>query len=158
MGFIQAIQSAYLKVFDFSGRASRSEYWYFVLFTFILGFLYGMIGVFNNTLQILLKSYIISVISFIIMSVPYYTVSVRRLHDINFSGNWIIPLIIFDIIQKTLSTFLLSHSANPTIIMVVIVICIAQLFYMILMAQPGTKSSNKYGPNPLDKTFQKIEA
>ena len=36
MSFLQAIQSGFSNLTNFSGRAPRSEYWYWILFTFIL--------------------------------------------------------------------------------------------------------------------------
>lgn len=35
MNFVQAIRSVFVNYFNFSGRASRSEYWFFYLFLFI---------------------------------------------------------------------------------------------------------------------------
>ena len=39
MGFVKSINSAFIKCFDFKSRASRSEFWYFYLFTTIVGFI-----------------------------------------------------------------------------------------------------------------------
>ena len=38
MGFFSAIKTCYMKSFPFSGRATRSEYWWFGLFQTLLGF------------------------------------------------------------------------------------------------------------------------
>ena len=65
---------------NFSGRASRSEYWYFllvnILVTFIITLLFGESG-------------IISKIYTLIIFIPSLAVSIRRLHDIDKSGWWV---------------------------------------------------------------------
>lgn len=71
------------KYADFSGRSRRSEYWYFVLFNFLIslvaGFIDGAIG-----FQVL--GLIVSLALFI----PGIAVSVRRLHDVGRSGWWLL--------------------------------------------------------------------
>lgn len=44
VSFIEAIQMGFQKYCCFTGRASRSEYWWWVLFTFIIGAVLGMFG------------------------------------------------------------------------------------------------------------------
>ena len=36
MGFIEAIKSGYNRAFDFQGRSSRSEYWFWTLYQFLV--------------------------------------------------------------------------------------------------------------------------
>ena len=91
----------YLKVLrhyaDFSGRAQRAEFWYFILFnmiiSIILGVVDGMIGTFDPQTGYGLLSGIYSLAVFI----PTVAVTTRRLHDIGKSGWWqliaLIPLI-----------------------------------------------------------------
>lgn len=81
----------------FSGRARRKEYWYFVLFNviagFILGFIDGITGMFNAEAGIGLLGIIYS----LAVIIPSIAVAVRRLHDTGRSGWWLligfIPLI-----------------------------------------------------------------
>jgi uncharacterized membrane protein YhaH (DUF805 family) len=94
MGFIESIQTVYSKYVSFSGRASRSEYWWFQLFYFIV-----VIG-------ISFASYAASAdggTSFVLLIweigniLPLIAVQVRRLHDTDRSGWWcllaLIPLV-----------------------------------------------------------------
>lgn len=82
---------------QFSGRASRSEYWYFVLIyilaSVLLGFLDGFLGTYSYTADVGLLSGIL----ILGLLIPSLAVSVRRLHDTNKSGWWLliglIPLI-----------------------------------------------------------------
>ena len=89
MGFIEAIKVCFSKYFDFSGRARRSEYWFFYLFTIIsslaLGFVEGLIGIFPNTDQAILAN-----IFSLLVLIPSIAVGVRRLHDTNRSGWWLL--------------------------------------------------------------------
>lgn len=63
---------------NFEGRASRSEYWNFVLFNFLVSLVLGLISA--GTLAIV---YSVAVI------IPSIAVAVRRLHDIGKSG-WLL--------------------------------------------------------------------
>jgi uncharacterized membrane protein YhaH (DUF805 family) len=85
------------KYATFSGRAQRAEYWYFILFYFLiylgLAMLDGLTGTFNAETGVGVLTAIFSLATFL----PYLAVGVRRLHDIGRSGWWlligIIPLI-----------------------------------------------------------------
>ena len=82
---------------EFNGRARRSEYWYFVLFnlviSFVIGFTFGVIAGLLDMPALANLAYLWSLAMFI----PGLAVSVRRLHDIDRSGWWLllslIPLV-----------------------------------------------------------------
>ena len=84
MGFTESLRTCFGKYAKFDGRASRSEFWYFVLFCFVYffvaGFLLGFSGVsdaaFDGATLVLL----------IPIFIPSIAVAARRLHDINQSG------------------------------------------------------------------------
>ncbi len=80
------------KYATFSGRASRSEFWWFWLATYILGVIVGLI---STTLA--------SIVG-LALFLPSLAVAVRRIHDSEHSGWWVIcPIvnIIFLIIPGT---------------------------------------------------------
>ena len=82
---------------DFTGRARRSEYWYFVLFNFIVSILIGLsLGVIAGLLNVPALVYLAYLWSLAVF-IPSLAVSVRRLHDIGRSGWWLllslIPLV-----------------------------------------------------------------
>ena len=85
ISFYEAVKTCLVKFFTFSGRASRAEYWYFVLFSWGVHF-FGYILIYLTETDIIYNSLLIFGW---IMSVPVLTVSVRRLHDINRSGLWL---------------------------------------------------------------------
>ena len=86
---VSAIQQNYC---NFSGRASRSEYWWYALFTFILSAAIGIIFCWSqDTMNI------VNGIVNLALLLPGLGLAVRRLHDIGKSGWWLllafIPLI-----------------------------------------------------------------
>ena len=84
MGFIEAIKSCLSKYSQFKGRSSRSEFWFFLLFSFIYffiaGFLLAFIGSSQETMDVA------TLVLLIPIFIPGIAVSARRLHDINQSG------------------------------------------------------------------------
>ena len=87
MNFFEAIKTCFSKYAVFSGRASRSEFWYFFLFGFIGGSVTLIID--SMILGFNIDSYgPINSIFTIITFLPYLSVGARRLHDINRSGWW----------------------------------------------------------------------
>ncbi|WP_114748189.1 DUF805 domain-containing protein [Pleomorphovibrio marinus] len=80
---------------QFSGRARRSEFWYFALFNFLIGVGLAIVDVFVGTMA-LNGLYSLAVL------VPSIAVAVRRLHDTGKSGLWVlagfIPVIGFIIL------------------------------------------------------------
>lgn len=90
MSFMEAVKTCYSKYATFSGRASRSEYWWFFLFFilvyFILGFLAGMLG--SDLVMMLTGAF------GLISLIPSLAVGARRLHDIDKSAWWLLISII----------------------------------------------------------------
>jgi uncharacterized membrane protein YhaH (DUF805 family) len=69
--------------FDFSGRASRQEYWMFVLFYIIVSIVVSMIATATEI-------YFLETIFALALLLPALGISVRRLHDVNKSGWWVL--------------------------------------------------------------------
>ena len=87
MNFTQAIISCFYKYTIFTGRAIRSEYWYWRLFELILVLLAFRLDIIFFT-ENELGSF--SLFIFFLTSIPGASVSIRRLHDINKSGWWLL--------------------------------------------------------------------
>ena len=112
---------------NFSGRASRSEYWYFVLLNFIISMVFNIItfvlasnGASDGLTVVQVLSWIVSLALFL----PGLGVSVRRLHDIGKSGWWLFIILI------------------PC--------CIGLIWLVILMCKGSEMEENEYGPVPED--------
>jgi uncharacterized membrane protein YhaH (DUF805 family) len=92
MNFRQAIAACISKYIVFEGRACRSEYWYFYLF-------FSIVGLFVIILdQVFFSDYETSpfrpppfyTLFALTVILPWLAVAVRRLHDINKSGWWLL--------------------------------------------------------------------
>ena len=88
MDFQTSIKTCFNKYATFSGRASRSEYWFFILF----GLLGAIVTVIIDTMILgysLESEYTpINSIFSLILFIPSIAVACRRLHDVNQSGWW----------------------------------------------------------------------
>ena len=92
-----AISTCLSKYATFSGRASRSEYWFFVLFTALVGFISGIIaGVVGSDVL----GYVIQAVFWI----PGLAVSIRRMHDVDKSGWFVLVPIYGFILSVTAGT------------------------------------------------------
>ena len=84
MSFIEAIQSGATNAVNFGGRATRSEFWFWILFVWVvwfgaifsIGFVASAVGFYQEFILLLLIALAISSVS----------IAVRRLHDLNKSA------------------------------------------------------------------------
>ncbi|MDQ1197947.1 DUF805 domain-containing protein [Agrobacterium sp. SORGH_AS 787] len=76
MSFGEAISSFFKNYVNFSSRASRSEFWYSILFLFLISIVADMID----------RSRVLGLIWNLATLVPLIAVNARRLHDLNRSG------------------------------------------------------------------------
>lgn len=125
MGFVDAIRSGISKYATWQGRATRSEYWYFVLFYIatlvsavaIMAIFEGIAG---DAADAFFGLMFIAILIFFIS--PMLAVSIRRLHDINRSGWWFwiraIPLV-------------------------------GAIVFIVFMCTRGDDFTNEYGENPM---------
>lgn len=134
MTFGQAIRSCLSKYVTFSGRAARSEFWWWVLFVFVgqlvLLFvdsaLFGRIDVTSQEGSVGFQAKsdmpVLTTLFMLAMLLPSISVMVRRLHDTGHSGWWywigLVPFVGFILLQ-------------------------------IWFIQRGTEGRNAYGPDPL---------
>lgn len=92
MGFKEAISYGFRNYVGFSGRAARSEYWYWTLFIFLLWIVAWLIDMtvfgFNTT-----GVNPMTVIAMVATLLPSLAVSVRRLHDVDRSGWWVLLIL-----------------------------------------------------------------
>lgn len=140
---------------DFTGRAPRAEYWWFSLAAGIVGFpldyldglfgapivgIYGPIGL-AYTLAIL---------------IPGFSVTVRRLHDIDRSGWWILLNVgtyVFTVAGFVVSDFgrifELFRNLSPPILLVLILGWIAAIVVsFVFMITRGDEGPNRFGSDP----------
>lgn len=86
--FVNVLKNHYA---DFKGRASRPQYWYFVLCSFIVSIPFAIVD------SILFQGQVLTLILSLALLVPSIAIGVRRLHDLGKPGWWffmvLIPLI-----------------------------------------------------------------
>ena len=91
MTFTQAIASGFRNYVNFTGRAARSEFWYWFLFAVLASIVAGLIdlGLFPGA-----GISPINTLVGLALFLPGLAVSVRRLHDLDRSGWWILLIFI----------------------------------------------------------------
>lgn len=128
MKFFNTIKNTYAKYATFSGRATRSEFWYFVLFYYTTIFLLTFSLFFLEMNKILMWiMYAFSLGSLL----PYLGVAIRRLHDSNKSA-WYVLLPIVPSIASRLEGFEWFGILSLVI-------------SILLFSLPGDLKKNKYG-------------
>ena len=85
--YIEAIR----RYFDFKGRSSRSEYWYFALIHFII------LGILTILPELDNASTILYLVYYVVLLIPSFAVAVRRMHDVGKSG-WYLLIPIYNLI------------------------------------------------------------
>jgi len=86
MGFTEAISSGFRNYVNFSSRAARSEFWFWMLFNFLVGVVTAVIDyvLFPGSVSPL------NSLASLALFLPNLAVSVRRLHDIDRTGWWVL--------------------------------------------------------------------
>ncbi len=120
--FIAIIKSVILKNYcNFNGRATRREFWMYFLFSFILGLIFSFLGEVGMY---------ISVVICLALLLPNLGLVVRRLHDINKSGWYLligfIPLV-------------------------------GEIILIVWYAKAGDNGANQYGEVPVTPTAETVE-
>ena len=120
------------QAFNFSDRATRREYWLFVvqlyvvflLLMFLTGVALGLAypAALDDEGSPLIGT--LALIAFLLLLIPYLSASVRRLHD---------------------------HDKTGWLFLLTLVPLAGWVFYLIMMLTPGTQGENGYGSDPRDK-------
>lgn len=106
MSFQEAVSDAFNKYVDFSGRSSRSAYWYWTLFAFLVFMVTYAICLAIGTL---IPYYLVALALFL----PGLAVFVRRMHDVGRSGWWYFIVLIPLIGAIVLIVWLVTASEGP---------------------------------------------
>ena len=120
MNFADAVKSGLQNYITFSGRAARSQYWYWALFCILVG-----IGSVVIDAALFPRSYMrpVNAIAELVLFLPTLAVSIRRLHDLDRSGWWF--LLIF-------------------------IPLIGGIWLLVWFCMRGTVGPNRFGPDRLD--------
>jgi uncharacterized membrane protein YhaH (DUF805 family) len=95
--FADAVRTCLSKYADFTGRARRSEYWYFVLFEILVSIAASIIDAILGTRGTMGGTGVVGLLAGLALLLPGLAVTIRRLHDIGRSGWWwlisLIPIV-----------------------------------------------------------------
>jgi uncharacterized membrane protein YhaH (DUF805 family) len=122
IGFGEAVKRAFAGWSDWSGRATRPEFWWFALFCWLVSFIpYAAVlvtasGDGDGGSSVIW--WILLIVVALALVLPYLAVLVRRLHDTGRSGWWY---------------------------WIALVPCIGGIWLLVLLASPSTPGQNQYG-------------
>ena len=155
------------KYADFSGRAPRPEYWWYVLAVIIVSVVAEILDSIVG-FDVVGPYGLFSLIVMLGLLVPNIAVSVRRLHDTNRSGWWVLLPIIPYCLGLVFGGAALMSAAGGSpggtmagagiagIFMLIGLVCAIVL--LVFMCLPGTPSDNRYGPNPCGDSATAVPA
>lgn len=155
----QAIASAMKHAFGFSGRATRSEFWWFLLFAALLHTL--LLNLFEqNETGIALKlglylhldtnaAWWMNLYT-VVFALPLISLVVRRTHDIGYGGDKLVVAMFF-----LFSAFVLILKASPTLTtqknLSFALLGIFVIGFLIAGFKKSHPNENRFGPNPLHR-------
>jgi uncharacterized membrane protein YhaH (DUF805 family) len=105
----------------FNGRSRRAEYWFFLLFNIIISVVLSLLDAALGTSSGEGGAGVLSGVYSLAVLIPGIAVSIRRLHDTDRSGWWLL---------------------------LAFVPCVGGIILLVFMAQEGTQGPNQYGENP----------
>ena len=133
MKFTESLRTCFSKYAKFDGRASRSEFWYFLLFCFVYmfvaGFLLGLTGASQASIDVAILFLMIPIF------IPSIAVAARRLHDINQSG-WMQCI------------FIPGFFADMFLGTGYVIYIMTLALYAFWFSQAGKKIKNRFGAAP----------
>jgi len=124
MTFFQAIGACFRNATQFSGRASRSEFWWWEVFTLLTKVVpYGVAAAWGGTHPLLASGFVwCAIFLMAVLTLPSLAVASRRCHDSGRSGWWQLVALV-------------PH--------------IGGVWFWLLAAKPGEAGSNRFGPSPV---------
>lgn len=139
------------KYATFSGRAPRAEYWWYTLMVVVGAIVISIVESILGLGETVGPYGVLSILFLLGLFVPGLAVTVRRLHDSNRSGWWVLIAVVpYAIVGFLMGMAAASGSyaamgAAGLFGLVAVAGAIALLVFMVL---PGTPGANRYGPNP----------
>ncbi len=130
MGFVESIKTCFSKYIIAAGRASRSELWWFVLFVLVGSLVanwidtavFGAATMFTGNMSFTFSSGVVGSIFTLAVFLPVLAVEIRRLHDLDKSGWWVL---------------------------IGLIPMIGTIVLLVWFVGKGTTGDNRFGPDPL---------
>ena len=138
------------KYADFTGRAPRAEFWWFYLGT-LVAYLVAMIVDSLVGIELLGPYGLFTLLIAVALILPGLAATVRRLHDTNRSGWWVliavVPYFIMGVMMgRSMASGDTAGMASAGLVgLIALAGGIAMIVFMVL---PGNKGDNRFGPDP----------
>ncbi len=123
VSFQNAVGLGFQHYFDFKGRSTRSEYWWWLLFVVLAGIALTIVDMGIGTFNYESGDGLLSGLFKLATLIPGLALGARRLHDINKSAWWLLMWLSFLLII-------------PVIVL------------LVWAARQGDNGTNRYGPDP----------
>lgn len=143
MNFMDAVKIGFAQIFKFSGRAGRSEYWFFMLFVALavpfVGYIFGLRA---------------GLISILFLFLPSLAATIRRLHDLDKSEGWAylgtLILMVGSLCLMLVPLMLLNGDAGYMIFLYAGVTAVFLVFVAMVyfLSRQGTDGDNRFGDRP----------
>ncbi|MBF9131979.1 DUF805 domain-containing protein [Plantactinospora sp. S1510] len=123
MSFTAAVRSALSQYVGFGGRARRAEYWWFFLFLILVGIVTSILDAALGTdfKGSGVSDGLLSLIANLALFLPALALAVRRLHDTDRSGWWVL---------------------------IGLIPLVGAIVLLVFFVQDGTPGPNRFGPSP----------
>jgi uncharacterized membrane protein YhaH (DUF805 family) len=137
----------------FWGRAARPEYWWFYLGLTIVSIPVTILDRAVGDIGVVSIAYNLALL------LPWLGVTVRRLHDTDRSGWWLLLFFLPFFLAGFFAAFSARldgadsgpfSSMGALMILVIIPLIILAVLLLVFMVLPGTRGPNRYGPDPYD--------
>ena len=160
VSFPQAVKLGFKNYFKFSGRSTRAEYWWWLLFTVLAGIVLNVVDTLTGTMGMVGFLFELATL------VPSFALGARRLHDINRTGWWLLwflgsfPMAAIGGGILLVSFFLLDNFLILTVLGFAMAIgfgilgIIGVIVLIVWAIKQGDEGLNKYGPDPRQPTSQ----
>ncbi|MEA3051939.1 MAG: hypothetical protein QOG72_842 [Sphingomonadales bacterium] len=129
---------------EFTGRSRRKEYWMYVLLLIVVGIVIGIVEGITGLRGMVGPYGPISALFGLATFIPSLAVGVRRLHDTNRSGLWLLigygPFI--------LSLLLMIAGMLQFTMILSVVALIGFVVLLVFMVLEGNRGPNQYGADP----------
>ena len=151
MTFGESVKKCFRDCLDFEVRAPRSEYWWFFLFTLAgttaAGFADGdAFGWDDGSVSFFEQAFWLATL------LPGLAAGVRRLHDTNRRGWWLLlclPLFVFEVLPSDDFGHPSSQVGGYVVLSLIVLSLVCILLLLYLLTRKGTDGDNRFGSNPL---------
>ena len=127
VGFGEAVSRGFRKYFTFSGRATRAESWWWVLFTILASIVLEVVDTLISTIGIVGDSDLLGQLFGLAVLITSFALGARRLHDINRTAWWLLLWV---------------------------VLIIGWIVLIVWAIKRGDEGQNNYGPDQRQSTSQ----